>query len=245
MRSDIKQKRRHFHQRIHRGPARRRTHGLYPRLIRTDKDSALRNGLRQRHRQNPYRRRIPPGMGKIRPLRPEMPQHRDDRPRILHGKLSGRRRQNHAHRAHCNPAVQAQTSDRISGRNARHSIKLYLLAQTRRQSENERTLRRLPPHFRLKKRNDVDRRRRRHGAPQGTDHAHDQDPPHHRPQDELLLRRPCAQRSFLPPRLPRTRKRIPQLQIPSRPRPPRPGGRRRRSEIHPGLRPSGHLRHIS
>ena len=51
-------------------------------------------------------------------------------------------------------------------------------------------------------RDDMGRRWRRHGSPSCPDHVDDKDTPHHRPQDELFLRRESPQRGLLPPRLP-------------------------------------------
>ncbi len=52
------------------------------------------------------------------------------------------------------------------------------------------------------------------------------------------------ERSILSRRFPATRKRLPQLQIPSGTRPPRSRSRRSRCEVHPRFRASGNLRHI-
>ena len=93
--------------------------------------------------------------------------------RLLYGKLSCRRRPHNFDSTYCDNTIQATSRSRFPRCSDRYRFKLYLLSQARRQSNNERTIRRLPPYLRLKERNDMGRRWCRHGAFTCTDNAHD------------------------------------------------------------------------
>ena len=97
---------------------------------------------------------------------------------------------------------------------AGYRLVIYLYTETGRQSYHERPLRRFPPHIRLQKRNDVDRRRCRYGSIAVTNHAHDQDASYDRPEDVLFLWSPSIKRSILPTRFLGSGKRVPQLLFP-------------------------------
>ena len=102
------------------------------------------------------------------------------------------------------PPLQAQTRSRIPGCDARHSFKLHLHTQTRRQSAHERSLWRFPSHIRLQERDDVDRRRCRYGPPACPNHAHDPLAQLPQQRNALFLRCTCAQRGVLSSGLPAT-----------------------------------------
>ena len=57
---------------------------------------------------------------------------------ILYGQLSGRGRPHHADRPHCHSPHEAEASDRLHGRDARHSFVLHLHAEAGRQGDDER-----------------------------------------------------------------------------------------------------------
>ena len=149
--------------------------------------------------------------------------------RLFYGKLSGRRRSNHVDGAYRHATVQTETAGGLPRCDAGYRLVIYLYAETGRQSYHERPLRRFPPHIRLQKRNDVDRRRCRYGSIAVTNHAHDQDASYDRPEDVLFLRSPSIKRSILPTRFLGSGKRVPQLLFPFGTRPPRSRSRCGRS----------------
>ena len=125
------QERGHLHQGIQGAAARRRAHGLRPRLLRPDTHPQVRHPL-QRLRPLAHRRRVPALVGEIQDVRPPLRQHRTHHPRLLHGQLPRRRRRLHAHRPHRHAALHGRPL-RIPERQPRHSLLLHLLPPSRRQ----------------------------------------------------------------------------------------------------------------
>ena len=111
--------------------------------------------------------------------------------------------------------------------------------------KNPEPTRRLPPAFRLEARDDLGWWWCRYGSAARTDHAHDKDAAHQGSRDALLLWCPCPQRGVLSRRLPGLGEGVPQLPLPSGPRPSRSRCRCSWREIYTRLCPQRDVRDLS